>query len=145
MTRRGLYGLTVPAWLGGPDLPMSAVAEVLRILATGDPNLAQLPHSHYVYVNLLRCCGSRDQQRELLSAVREGARFGNAQAEAGTRTPDQIRTTIAPDGGGYVITGEAAPGRGSRTSSRCWPAARTAPPTRLRAPHGPPATVLDDW
>ena len=21
MTRRGLYGLTVPAWLGGPDLP----------------------------------------------------------------------------------------------------------------------------
>ena len=82
MTRRGLYGLTVPAWLGGPDLPMSAVAEVLRILATGDPNLAQLPHSHYVYVNLLRCCGSRDQQRELLSAVRDGVRFGNAQAAA---------------------------------------------------------------
>ena len=27
MTRRGLYGLTVPAWLGGPDLPMSATAE----------------------------------------------------------------------------------------------------------------------
>ncbi|HXJ25209.1 MAG TPA: acyl-CoA dehydrogenase family protein, partial [Streptosporangiaceae bacterium] len=106
MTRRGLYGLTVPAWLGGSDLPMSAVAEVLRILATGDPNLAQLPHSHYVYVNLLRCCGSRDQQRELLSAVRDGARFGNAQAEAGTRTPDQIRTTIVPDGSGYVITGE---------------------------------------
>jgi len=106
MTRRGLYGLTVPAWLGGPDLPMSAVAEVLRILATGDPNLAQLPHSHYVYVNLLRCCGSRDQQRELLSAVRDGARFGNAQAEAGARTPDQIRTSIVPDGSGYVITGE---------------------------------------
>ena len=106
MTRRGLYGLTVPAWLGGPDLPMSAVAEVLRILATGDPNLAQLPHSHYVHVNLLRCCGSPDQQRELLSAVRDGARFGNAQAEAGTRTPDQIRTTIVPDGSGYVITGE---------------------------------------
>ena len=106
MTRRGLYALTVPGWLGGPDLPMSAVAEVLRILATGDPNLAQLPHSHYVYVNLLRRCGSRDQQRELLSAVRDGVRFGNAQAEAGTRTPDQIRTRIVPDGGGYVITGE---------------------------------------
>ena len=106
MTRRGLYALTVPGWLGGPGLPMSAVAEVLRILATGDPNLAQLPHSHYVYVNLLRCCGSRDQQRELLSAVRDGARFGNAQAEAGTRTPDQIRTSIVPDGSGYVITGE---------------------------------------
>ena len=106
MTRRGLYGLTVPGWLGGPDLPMSAVAEVLRLLATGDPNLAQLPHSHYVYVNLLRCCGTRDQQRELLSAVRDGVRFGNAQAEAGTPTPDQIRTSIVPDGGGYVITGE---------------------------------------
>lgn len=106
MTRRGLYGLTVPGWLGGPDLPMSAVAEVMRILATGDPNVAQLLHSHYVYVNLLRCCGSREQQEALLSAVLAGARFGNAQAEAGTRTPADIRTTIVPDGGGYVITGD---------------------------------------
>src|ERR1051326_1242098 len=106
MPRRGLYGLTVPGWLGGPGLPMSAVAEVVAILAAGDPNVAQLLHSHYVYVNLLRCCGSRDQQRELLSAVLAGARFGNAQAEAGSRTPGEIRTTIVPDGGGFVITGE---------------------------------------
>jgi SfnB family sulfur acquisition oxidoreductase len=106
LTRRGLYGLTVPGWLGGPDLPMSAVAEVLRILAAGDPNIAQLMHSHFVCVNLLRCAGRREQQEALLSAVLAGARFGNAQAEAGTKTPADIRTTIVADGGGYVITGD---------------------------------------
>jgi SfnB family sulfur acquisition oxidoreductase len=105
MSRRGLYSLTVPAWLGGPDLPMSTVAEVLRILATADPNIAQLPHSHFVYVNLLRCAGTSEQQRELLSAVLAGARFGNAQAEAGTKTPGDIRTTIEPAGHGYEING----------------------------------------
>jgi SfnB family sulfur acquisition oxidoreductase len=106
LSRRGLYSLTVPRWLGGPDLPLSVVADVLRILATADPSIAQIPHSHYVYVNLLRWCGSRDQQRALLTPVLAGSRFGNAQAEAGTRTPDQIRTTIVPDGDGYIVTGD---------------------------------------
>jgi SfnB family sulfur acquisition oxidoreductase len=106
LSRRGLYALTVPAWLGGPDLPPSAVAEVIRIIATADPSIAQIPHSHFVYVNLLRWLGTQDQQRAILGQVLAGARLGNAQSEAGTPTLDQIRTTLAPDGDDYVVNGE---------------------------------------
>jgi SfnB family sulfur acquisition oxidoreductase len=106
LSRRGLYALTVPAWLGGPDLRPSAVAEVIRIIATADPSIAQIPHSHFVYVNLLRWLGTGEQQRAILGQVLAGARLGNAQSEAGTPTLDQIRTTLTPDGEDYVIDGE---------------------------------------
>src|SRR5262249_5980763 len=48
----GLLAIPVPAAFGGADLPPSAVAEVVRRLAIADPNIAQIPHSHFVYVNL---------------------------------------------------------------------------------------------
>lgn len=43
----GLLAITVPATFGGADLPPSAVAEVVRVLAAADPNIAQIPHSHF--------------------------------------------------------------------------------------------------
>jgi SfnB family sulfur acquisition oxidoreductase len=106
LSERGLTSLTVPARLGGPDVPLSVVAEVLRIIATADPNIAQIPHSHFVYVNLLRWAGSLTQQDQLLSQVLAGALFGNAQSEAGAPTPGTVRTTLRPDGHGYVIDGD---------------------------------------
>lgn len=106
LSRCGIYSLTVPAELGGPDVPLSTVAEVLRILATADPNVAQIPQSHFVYVSLLRAVGTPDQQRALLSRVLAGARFGNAQSEANTHTLDQIRTSLTPDGEDYLVNGE---------------------------------------
>src|SRR5437016_13916370 len=57
----GLLAVTVPAAYGGADLPFSTVAEVVRILAAADPNIAQIPHSHFVYLNLLRLTGTDDQ------------------------------------------------------------------------------------
>ncbi|HXY42990.1 MAG TPA: SfnB family sulfur acquisition oxidoreductase, partial [Acidimicrobiales bacterium] len=106
LSRQGLYSLTVPSWIGGPDLPPSVVADVLRILATADPNIAQIPHSHYVYVNLLRQAGVGNQQEALLSQVLAGARFGNAQSEANSPTIDKIRTLIEPDGDDFVVNGD---------------------------------------
>jgi SfnB family sulfur acquisition oxidoreductase len=106
LSQRGLTSLTVPARLGGPDVPLSVVAEVLRIIATADPNIAQIPHSHFVYVNLLRWAGSRAQQDQLLGQVLAGALFGNAQSEAGAPTPGTVRTTLRPDGHGYVLDGD---------------------------------------
>jgi SfnB family sulfur acquisition oxidoreductase len=106
LSQRGLTSLTVPARLGGPDVPLSVVAEVLRIIATADPNIAQIPHSHFVYVNLLRWAGSRAQQDRLLGQVLAGGMFGNAQSEAGAPTPGTVRTTLRPDGHGYVIDGD---------------------------------------
>lgn len=96
----GLLAVTVPAVHGGADLPPSAVAEVIRLLAVADPNIAQIPHSHFVYVNLLKLAGSAEQQRRYLTAVLDGAQIANAQSERGGATVAEIATTVRPLAGG---------------------------------------------
>ncbi|WP_280437218.1 SfnB family sulfur acquisition oxidoreductase [Nocardia carnea] len=110
----GVLAVTVPAALGGADLPPSEVAEIVRLLATADPNIAQIPHSHFVYVNLLKLAGTEAQQRRYLTAVLNGARIANAQSERGGATVAEIATTVTPieagqrfriDGTKYYCTG----------------------------------------
>lgn len=102
----GLLAITVPAEHGGADLPPSVVAEVIRILSAADPNIGQIPHSHFVYVNLLRLAGSRDQVRDYSEQLLRGARIANAQAERNTATAAEIATTLTPVGSsGYRIDG----------------------------------------
>lgn len=45
LSASGLFAITLPKAFGGEDAPPSVVAEVFRILATADPNIAQIPHS----------------------------------------------------------------------------------------------------
>ncbi|WP_457208301.1 acyl-CoA dehydrogenase family protein, partial [Nocardioides sp. P5_C9_2] len=99
LSESGLLAITVPAAHGGADLPAGALAEVFRILATGDPNVAQVPHSHFVYVNALRHRGTPEQQEFFFGEVMAGKRFGNAQSETGTKHVRDIRTTLTPLGG----------------------------------------------
>ncbi|MFI7669399.1 SfnB family sulfur acquisition oxidoreductase [Nocardia sp. NPDC049526] len=101
----GLLAITVPAAFGGADLPPSAVAEVVRILAAADPNIAQIPHSHFVYLNLLRLAGAADQQARYFGQVLAGARIANAQSERGTATVADIATTVRPVGDRFRIDG----------------------------------------
>ncbi|WP_040792489.1 SfnB family sulfur acquisition oxidoreductase [Nocardia paucivorans] len=102
----GLLATTVPATLGGADLAPSDLAEVVRLLAVADPNIAQIPHSHFVYVNLLRLAGSEEQQRRYLGQVLEGARIANAQSERGGATVAEISTTVRPvDDGKFRVDG----------------------------------------
>ncbi|WP_433521212.1 SfnB family sulfur acquisition oxidoreductase [Nocardia pseudovaccinii] len=101
----GLLAITVPADFGGADLAPSAVAEVVRILAAADPNIAQIPHSHFVYLNLLRLAGAADQQTRYFGRVLAGARIANAQSERGTATVADIATTVRPEGDRFRIDG----------------------------------------
>ncbi|MFE9322194.1 SfnB family sulfur acquisition oxidoreductase [Nocardia sp. NPDC052278] len=101
----GLLAITAPAEFGGADLPPSAVAEVVRILAAADPNIAQIPHSHFVYLNLLRLAGTADQQARYFGQVLAGARIANAQSERGTATVADIATTVRPVGDRFRIDG----------------------------------------
>ncbi|KQW49135.1 SfnB family sulfur acquisition oxidoreductase [Nocardioides sp. Root1257] len=94
LSASGLLGITVPREYGGADLGAGAVAEVFRLLAIGDPNVAQIPHSHFVYVNALRHRGSRAQQSFFFGEALEGKRFGNAQSEVGTKHVRDYRTTL---------------------------------------------------
>ncbi|QBS41962.1 acyl-CoA dehydrogenase family protein [Nocardia sp. CS682] len=101
----GLLAVTVPAEYGGADLPPSAVAEVVRILATADPNIAQIPHSHFVYVNLVRLAGSAAQRQRYFAQVLDGARIANAQSERSGATIADISTTLRPAGSGFRVDG----------------------------------------
>ena len=100
LSSSGLLAVTVPAAYGGAQLPVEALAEVFRILAAGDPSVAQVPHSHFVYVNAMRHQGTREQQHFFFGEVLAGRRFGNAQSETGTKHVRDIRTSLTPAGNG---------------------------------------------
>lgn len=101
----GLLAVTVPAVFGGADLPPSESAEVVRTLAVADPNIAQIPHSHFVYLNLLRLAGSPEQQQRYFAQVLDGAQIANAQSERGGATVAEVATTLRPDGPGLRVDG----------------------------------------
>ena len=102
----GLLAITVPAELGGAGLGVEVLAEVVRLISYGDPNVGQIPQSHFAYVNALRLSATPEQQAFLLGEVLHGAFFGNAQSETGTKHIRDIRTTLVEDGaGGWVLDG----------------------------------------
>jgi alkylation response protein AidB-like acyl-CoA dehydrogenase len=105
LSASGLLAITVPAEYGGADLSPSVVTEVIRILATGDPNIAQIPHSHFVYVNLLRLAASAEQKGHYSQRLLRGARIANAQAERNGPTATDVATTLRPSADGFRIDG----------------------------------------
>ncbi|MBJ7470357.1 MAG: SfnB family sulfur acquisition oxidoreductase [Solirubrobacteraceae bacterium] len=107
LRRAGLLAVTVPHAHGGAEVRFSTLAEVLRLLAAGDPNVAQIPHSHFVYLEGLRLRGTEEQQRLLFGEVIAGAQIANAQSERGTKTVRDIQTRLVKrPGGALVLTGE---------------------------------------
>ncbi|WP_406035593.1 SfnB family sulfur acquisition oxidoreductase [Nocardioides sp. NBC_00163] len=104
----GLGALTVPLEFGGPALSATTVAEVFRLVSWGDPNVGQVPHSHFVFLNQLRLNGTREQQQRIYSEVRAGALVANAQSEFGTKHVRDIRTTLtrAREAGEWLLNGE---------------------------------------
>ncbi|MEV0771747.1 SfnB family sulfur acquisition oxidoreductase [Nocardia salmonicida] len=107
LSASGLLAITVPAEFGGADLPPSVVAEVVRILAAADPNIAQVPHSHFVYLNLLRLAGTRAQRRDYFGKVLAGARIANAQSERSGATVAESATVLRPVDGAVGDPGGA--------------------------------------
>lgn len=80
LRRSGLLAATVPARLGGPELPASEIAQALRILAATDGSLAQIPQSHFVFSRWL--FSQQSAQQELwASRLLSGELIANAQAE----------------------------------------------------------------
>jgi len=107
----GLLGITVPAAYGGPDLPPTALAEVIRTIAAVDPGIAQIPQAHFLFVDVLAVHGSREQQQRLFADVLAGARLGNGVAERGGKHAQDLKTRLhagAPprlEGRKYYCTG----------------------------------------
>ena len=97
----GLLAITVPAEHGGPGLPATALAEVVRTIAAVDPAVAQVPQAHFLFVDVLAVWGSAEQQRRLFGEVLTGGRFGNGMAERGGQHAQDLKTRLR--GGGTTL------------------------------------------
>jgi len=156
LSASGLLGITVPARYGGAGVDVATLAEVIRLLATADASLAQIPHSHFVFLEALRLQGTEEQRKRYFAEALAGVRFANAQAERGGRTAAEDATTLRRrPGGGYVLDGEKFYSTGSLFADRLVVRAVLADaPPAAGAPRkalayirrdAPGVTVLDDW
>ena len=59
LSASGLLGATVPSALGGADVSFAALTEVFRLLGEADARIAQIPQSHFVFLDVLRRQGTR--------------------------------------------------------------------------------------
>jgi SfnB family sulfur acquisition oxidoreductase len=101
----GLLAITVPRSHGGPDLPASVLAEVIRTIAAVDPALAQVPQAHYLLTDVLAVWGTDAQQNRLFADVLAGGRFGNGLAERGGQHAQDLRTRLHGSGAGARLRG----------------------------------------
>lgn len=149
LSTSGLLAVTVPAEYGGADVRQETLAEIFRLLASADASLAQIPQSHFVYVNVIRRQGTPEQREFFFGEILAGRRLGNAQSEAGTKNVQDIRTRLdrQPDGS-YVLTGVKHYSTGALFADWIPVLARTEDDNLHVAyvPRDAPGlTVVDDW
>lgn len=154
----GLLAVTVPREYGGIDVPAVVLAEVIRLIAHADPSLAQIPHSHFTFLEALRLQGTHAQKVFFYGQVRAGALLANAQSERGPHPIDVDATTlVAQPSGDYVLSGRKFYSTGALFAD--WVLVRASlsdgsdtPPTAstpkaiafvARDAHG--VEVVDDW
>jgi SfnB family sulfur acquisition oxidoreductase len=90
----GLLGITVPPEHGGPGLPASVLAEVIRTIAAVDPAIAQVPQAHFLFVDVLAVWGTQYQQQRLFGSVLAGGRLGNGLSERGGLHAQDLKTRL---------------------------------------------------
>jgi SfnB family sulfur acquisition oxidoreductase len=101
----GLLGITVPSEHGGPGLPASVLAEVVRTIAAVDPAIAQIPQGHYLLIDVLSVHGSEGQRKRLFGDVLRGARLSSTLAERGGRHAQDLKTRLRHQGAGARLDG----------------------------------------
>jgi len=100
LSASGILAVTVPKAFGGAGVSFATIARVFQLLAAGDPAVAQMTQSHYLFLEALREDGSPEQQAFFFAEVLKGARLGNAQAEKGGSSALNFSTRLLPDGAG---------------------------------------------
>ncbi|WP_405959559.1 SfnB family sulfur acquisition oxidoreductase [Streptomyces sp. NBC_00024] len=149
LSASGLLAVTVPAEYGGADVRQETLAEVFRLLASADASLAQIPQSHFAYVNVIRRQGTAEQREFFFGELLAGRRFGNAQSEAGTRHIQDIRTRLTrQEDGSYLLSGVKHYATGALFAH--WiPVLARAEDDDLHVAYvpgdAPGVTVVDDW
>ncbi|MGV0852620.1 SfnB family sulfur acquisition oxidoreductase [Mycolicibacterium phlei] len=153
----GLPALSVPTEYGGINAPATVLAEVFRLIAHADPSLAQIPHSHFVFLEALRLQGTDAQKRYFYGQVLGGALFANAQSERGPHTIDVDTTVLVRQRtGDYLLNGRKFYSTGalfadwvlvraSLTDGDTVPTAQTPKAVAFVRRDADGVEVVDDW
>ena len=107
MKQLGVYGLLVPADLGGVDVSISCFAAVTEELARGWMSLAGAMGGHSVVATLLRRFGTDEQRARYLPRLATGelrATMALTEPHGGSDL-QAIRTVARRVDGGYVVDG----------------------------------------
>jgi SfnB family sulfur acquisition oxidoreductase len=112
----GLLAITVPPRYGGPGLPASVLAEVIRSIAAVDPAIAQVPQGHFLMVDVLAGFGTAAQRRRLFAAVLSGGRLASALAERGGHHAQDLKTRTSRAAGEVRLNGRKYYATGAITS-----------------------------
>jgi hypothetical protein len=105
LSRRGLYGLSVPKKYGGAGVSTVTVGNVFRILAAADPSIAQIPQNHFCWSAVL-WLGTPEQEAFFFAKFLAGERLGNAASENTRKRPGDHETVAKKVVGGYAVTGK---------------------------------------
>ncbi len=112
----GLLAISVPEIDGGPELPMTTLAEVIRRIAVVDPAIAQAPQGHFLMVDVVATWGSERQRHALFADVLAGRRLGNALAERGGHHAQDLHTRAHRRASAMHLTGRKYYCTGALTS-----------------------------
>lgn len=144
----GLWALSIPQNYGGAGVQHETLVEMFRIIAEGDPSIAQIAHNHYCVVDAIRLEGSAEQRTQYFEEVLNGKRFGNAFSEAGTKNVSDFQTRIEPYEDGFVINGKKFYSTGALFADYVPTGAVDAEKKGFLVivPKGTPGlTVIDNW
>jgi SfnB family sulfur acquisition oxidoreductase len=147
-SRSGLWGITIPKAYGGPALSIATLAEVIARISQADPSIGQIPQNHYFILEVVRSNGSEEQKQFFFQRVFEGARFGNALSELGTRTVGDYNTRIIRTPAGFQLAGRKYYSTGALFAHWIPVVAKTEEDYLVMAfvERGTPGlTLVDDW
>jgi alkylation response protein AidB-like acyl-CoA dehydrogenase len=108
MSKLGLFGITVPAEMGGAGFDVYAYALVMEELSRGYASVADQCGLVELIGTLLTVHGTDDQRTKYLSGALSAERpvaYCITEAEAGTDVSG-IKTTALPEGDGWRLSGE---------------------------------------
>ncbi|MCB6185053.1 SfnB family sulfur acquisition oxidoreductase [Leeia sp. TBRC 13508] len=105
-SQSGLWGINIPKAYGGAAVSYATLAEVIKIIASGDSSIAQITQNHLALNAHIALDGTEEQKKDLFGLVLKGYRFGNAFSEKNSKNVAAFETKLTDHGDFVTVTGE---------------------------------------
>jgi SfnB family sulfur acquisition oxidoreductase len=148
LAQSGLLGISSPSEYDGLDISNAALAEIIAILAAGDPSIAESAQSHFRVLEVLRAAGTADQRAYFFGRALAGDRFADALGGAGQRISGPEGMRLTEDRLGYRLNGRQSHSTGALFAD--WIAVRALgqqgkPMLALVSRIAEGVQIIDDW